>query len=119
MEVSRADSATRRQTRLPNGPERCATSQQTTAAVNGATASIQSPQTDALSLPYRVSRTPACTLIRTAAIVHADARSLDIQYTFRASAAPLSDWPTSFGPEYERTPVPQNQVLPLCHRMNS
>src|SRR5450432_1789434 len=77
MQVSRLEKATSRQTRRPNGPACCETIQQITAAARGATVSIQSPHTDAVSVPYRTASTPPCTSMRMAAAATAGVRYLD------------------------------------------
>ena|SRR5882724_1989366 len=77
MQVRRLENATSRHTRRPKGPACYETTQQITAAVRGAIVSIQSPHTDAASVPYRTTSTPACASIRTAAAATAGVRYLD------------------------------------------
>src|SRR5438045_265072 len=77
MQVRRLENATSRHTRRPNGPACCDAFQQITAATRGAIVSIQSPHTDAVSVPYRTASTPACTSVRMAAAAMAGVRYLD------------------------------------------
>ncbi len=88
MVVSRKEKETRRQTRLPKGPDWRETIQQTTAATRGAAVSIQSPQSDAVSVPYRNTSTAPCASTRVAAAAIADVRSFDFTQTSPAADAP-------------------------------
>ena len=77
MQVRRLENATSRHTRRPKGPACCETIQQITAAVRGAIVSIQSPHTDAVSVPYRIASTPPCASMRMTAAATAGVRYLD------------------------------------------
>src|SRR5215831_559768 len=79
--ANNAEKATSLQTRLPNGPTRRDACQQMTEATSGARVSIQSPHTEAKSLPYRKTNTDTCARLRIAAAATADVRNLDIART--------------------------------------
>src|SRR5256885_16463980 len=113
MKVRKDESETRRQTRFPKGPERCETSKHAMAPASGLIAPIQSPQSDAVSLPYCVSRISICTMSSRAAIAPAVARIFDIDSDFLAIRCPQANPPSDpiFRPEYKCTPADQNKVL--------
>ena|SRR5215472_14831484 len=86
MAVRMAERETSRHTRRPNGPAFRDTIQHRIAARNGAAESIQSPHTEAVSVPYLVRSTERCTTIRTDAIAIATLRSFVILKCLRLNA---------------------------------
>src|SRR5947209_20313188 len=78
MQARNAESETSRQTRDPKRPARLETSEQRIPAINGEAASIQSPHTEALAVPYAVTNTATCSRMSAVAIPMEIERSLDI-----------------------------------------